>query len=50
MNHSLVNYIRLTLPSVYSDPQMEIYEMVRGADFEDKSKDFVSLRDRRRDR
>jgi len=49
INHSLQNYVVLTLPSIYADDSLEIYEMVKHAEFRDKTKDHVSPRDRRRD-
>ena len=49
MHHSLQNYVVLTLPSIYRDERLEIYEMTRTAEFEDKTKDYVSRRDRGRD-
>jgi ATP adenylyltransferase len=49
INHSLQNYIVLTLPSVFADDTLEIYQMDNHAKFKDKTKDFLSLRDKRRD-
>lgn len=49
IHHSLQNYVVLTLPSVYADSKMEIYEMRKNSEFRDLTKDFVSRRDRRRD-
>jgi len=50
VNHSLQNYVVLTLPSIYSDKHLTIYEMTKTAEFQDETRDFVSRRDRRRDR
>lgn len=50
MHHSLQNYVVLSLPSVYLDKKFEIYEMGLNSEIEDKSKDFMSLRDKRRSR
>jgi hypothetical protein len=50
INHSLQNYVVLTLPSVYRDEQLEIYEMTKTVAFQDKTADFVSRRDKRKDR
>jgi len=50
INHSLQNYIVFTLPSIFEDDKLKIYEMTKKAEFDDKTKDFKSLRDRRRDR
>jgi SAM-dependent methyltransferase len=50
VNHSLQNYVVLTLPSVYADENLEIYEYRKDRQFKDKTKDYASRRDRRRDR
>jgi SAM-dependent methyltransferase len=50
LHHSLQNYVVLTLPSIYADDQVEIYKMDKTSKFEDKTKDYLSRRDRRRDR
>ena len=50
IHHSLQNYVVLILPSIFVDDKLEIYKMTKTAGFEDKTKDFKSLRDRRRDR
>ncbi len=50
VNHSLQNYVVLTLPSIYHDRRLEIYEMTRAAKFQDKTVDYASRRDKRRDR
>jgi hypothetical protein len=50
IHHSLQNYVVLTLPSSFADDKLELYKMTKTAMFEDKTKDFKSLRDRRRDR
>lgn len=49
INHSLQNYVVLTLPSIYSDDSLEIYKMVKHAEFKDKTIDYVSRRDKRKD-
>jgi hypothetical protein len=49
INHTLQNYVVLTLPSVYADDKLEIYKMGKVSQFEDRTKDHVSLRDKRRD-
>lgn len=49
MHHSLQNYVVLTLPSIYRDEHLEIYEMAREAEFQDKTKDYVSRRDKLKD-
>ena len=49
MNHSFQNYVVLTLPSIYRDEHLEIYELRRSLTFEDKTTDFASRRDRRKD-
>ena len=50
VHHSLQNYVVLTLPSVFADEKLEIYEFRKSSDFEDRTKDYVSRRDRLRDR
>jgi hypothetical protein len=50
MNHSLQNYVVLTLPSIYRDKQLEIYELTKGSGFDDKTIDFLSRRDRQKDK
>jgi 2-polyprenyl-3-methyl-5-hydroxy-6-metoxy-1,4-benzoquinol methylase len=50
VHHSLQNYVVLTLPSVFADKQLEIYQFHKDSHFEDKTKDYVSRRDRRRDK
>ena len=47
MHHSLQNYVVLTLPSVYVDAQLEIYRLSKIAPFADKTRDYMSRRDRR---
>lgn len=48
MHHSLQNYVVLTLPSTYSDSDFEIYELTAKSTYKDRTKDFMSLRDKRR--
>lgn len=50
LHHSLINYVQLTLPSVHLDKKLEIYDMSRSSDFKDKTIEFTSRRDKRRDR
>jgi len=50
MHHSFQNYVVLTLPTIHSDPAVEIYDLTKGAEFDDKTRDFISRRDARRDR
>jgi hypothetical protein len=50
MHHSLQNFVVLTLPSVYADSRLEIYELSRTAVFEDLTRDYLSRRDQRRSR
>ena len=47
MHHSLQNYVVLTLPSVYADTQLKIYLLRKTAAFADKTRDYMSRRDRR---
>ena len=49
MHHSLQNYVVLTLPSIYRDEHLEIYEMSKTTEFQDKTKDYVSRRDKGKD-
>jgi len=49
INHTLQNFVVLTLPSVFSDDKLEIYDMEKHNVFEDKTKDHISMRDKRRD-
>lgn len=50
LHHSIQNYVVFTLPSIYLDDKVEIYKMDKGSEFEDKTKEHVSRRDKRRDR
>lgn len=50
MHHSLQNYVVLTLPSIYADERLEIYLLTKTATFEDKTRDYMSRRDRRQAR
>ena len=49
VNHSLQNYVVLTLPSVFNDDNLEIYELRKHTRFEDKTRDHISRRDGRKD-
>ncbi|MBY0551024.1 MAG: class I SAM-dependent methyltransferase [Candidatus Obscuribacterales bacterium] len=50
MNHSFQNYVVFDLPSVSQDEKVQIYVLRKSDDWEDKTRDFISQRDRRRDR
>lgn len=50
VNHSLQNYVVLSLPSLYADDKIEIYDMRKESEIEDRTKDYVSRRDMRRER
>jgi hypothetical protein len=50
VHHSLQNYVVLTLPSVFADAKLEIYRLGKDAAFEDRTTDYVSRRDRLRDK
>jgi hypothetical protein len=50
MHHSLQNYVVLTLPLVIEDGRIAIYALDVQAVFEDKTRDYLSRRDRRRGR
>jgi hypothetical protein len=47
MHHSLQHYVVLSLPSVFADKRLEIYDLTNGASFVDKTVDYLSPRDRR---
>jgi hypothetical protein len=47
IHHSLQNYIVLTLPSIYADKQFEIYVLKKTSKFEDKTREYLTPRDRR---
>jgi hypothetical protein len=47
MHHSMQNYVVLTLPSIYADERLEIYQLTKTANYEDKTRDYMSRRDRR---
>ena len=49
IHHSLQNYVVLTLPSVFADETLEIYDMTKASRIEDLTRDYLSPRDRRRD-
>ena len=48
MHHSLQNYVVLTLPVVFEDERIAIYALERHVVFADKTRDYLSGRDRRR--
>ena len=48
MHHSLQNYVVLTLPSIYRDRNVAIYKLQKESIFKDKTKEFLSLRDKRK--
>jgi len=50
IHHGLQNYVVLTLPSIFAAADLEIYELRRDSEFKDRTKDYVSRRDRRRDK
>jgi hypothetical protein len=47
--HCVQNYVVLSLPVVYVDESIAIYEMRKHDAVEDRTRDFVSRRDARRD-
>lgn len=47
MHHSLQNYVVLTLPSVHADERLEIYALGKDSSYIDKTRDYMSRRDRR---
>jgi SAM-dependent methyltransferase len=50
VHHSLQNYVILTLPLVFEDAKLAIYAFRKQDRLVDKTKDYISARDRRRDR
>lgn len=50
VHHSLQNYVVLTLPVVFEDATLAIYALRKSDRYSDKTKDYASPRDRRRDR
>jgi hypothetical protein len=48
MHHSLQNYVVLTLPSIFEDERIAIYALDTQAVFEDRTRDYLSQRDRRK--
>ena len=49
IHHCLQHYVVLTLPVVFEDADLAIYVLQRDSVFEDRTKDFRSRRDARRD-
>jgi SAM-dependent methyltransferase len=47
MHHSLQNYVVLTLPVIYEDDRIAIYQLHKTAVFDDHTHDYLSRRDRR---
>src|SRR5262245_53096860 len=50
VHHSLQNYVVLTLPVVFEDDKLAIYAFRKRDEPDDRTRDYVSQRDRRRDR
>jgi hypothetical protein len=50
VNHCAQNYILLSLPVVHVDEDVAIYEVRKDSKVEDRTRDFVSRRDARKDR
>ena len=50
VHHSLQNYVVLTLPCLFEDDQLAIYEFRKTSIYTDKTKEYASRRDRFRDR
>ena len=48
MQYSLQNYVVLTLPTVFEDQRIAIYVLESQAVVADKTRDYLSRRDRRR--
>jgi SAM-dependent methyltransferase len=47
MHHSFQSYVALTLPLAYEDERIAIYDLTKVAAFEDRTRDYLSRRDRR---
>lgn len=47
MHHSMQNHVVLTLPTVYVDQRIEIYLLTKGAAYTDRTRDYITRRDRR---
>ena len=47
IHHSLQNYVVLTLPVFYEDEKICIYELRRDSKFKDKTREYMTPRDRR---
>lgn len=47
IHHSLQNYVVLTLPLLFEDDQLAIYVFAKDASFKDKTKEYMTPRDRR---
>jgi len=47
IHHSLQNYVVLTLPSFHCDEKLEIYQLTKESSFKDKTKEYMSPRDKR---
>lgn len=47
IHHSLQNYVVLTLPSIFCDAELEIYKLLKTDTFKDKTKEYMTPRDKR---
>jgi 2-polyprenyl-3-methyl-5-hydroxy-6-metoxy-1,4-benzoquinol methylase len=47
IHHSLQNYVVLTLPSLHCSDSLEIYMLKKASKFKDKTKEYMTHRDRR---
>lgn len=46
MHHSLQNYVILSLPSIFQDSKLEIYHLTKNSVYKDKTREFLSRRDK----
>ena len=47
IHHSLQNYVVFTLPSFHCDDKLEIYQLTKASVFKDKTREYMSPRDKR---
>jgi 2-polyprenyl-3-methyl-5-hydroxy-6-metoxy-1,4-benzoquinol methylase len=48
MHHSLQNYVVLTLPGIFRDSKLEIYHLRKTNQYKDKTREFLSKKDKYR--
>jgi len=47
IHHSLQNYVDLTLPLVFEDDELAIYVLTKTSEFADKTREYLTPRDKR---